>query len=119
MPRVFVVQEPLKKTPNGVMPRIDYSTLKPYGEMVIIFRWGELKDEEVMHDTTPLLEKLRDALQDFGDDDCLVCLGNPALCAMALAVALEQNGGYACVLDWIRDDRRYRLIEIDMHPQAA
>jgi hypothetical protein len=115
-PRVFIVQEPLKRFPDGVRPRIDYNTLTPYGELQFIFAWRELKDNDLSN-TAPLMRKLRQALRDFHDHDALVCLGNPALCAMALAVALECNDGYATVLDWIREEGRYREVEIDLHAQ--
>jgi hypothetical protein len=115
-PRVFVVQEPLKRFPDGVRPRIDYNTLRPYGELRFIFAWRELKDDDLSN-TAPLVAKLRDALDDFTDDDALVCLGNPALCAMAIAVALELNDGYARVLDWVRNDGCYREVKIDLNTE--
>lgn len=117
-PRVFIVQEPLKRFPGGVKPRIDYKTLEPYGELTFIFNWGELKDDD-LSDTRPLVAKLRHALHDFNDHDWLVCLGNPALCSMAMAIALECNNGYAGLLDWIRDEGRYRQVEIDLNATAA
>jgi hypothetical protein len=115
-PRVFIVQEPLKRFPDGVRPRIDYETLTPYGDLQFIFSWRELKDDDLSN-TGPLMAKLRKALCNFRDEDYLVCLGNPALCAMALAVALECNDGYATVLDWIRNEGRYREVEIDLYTE--
>lgn len=116
--RVFIVQEPLHRVAGDIVPRIDYATLTPYGELVFLFRWGVLKDGD-LSDTRPFLAKLREKLKDFSDADHLVCLGNPALCAMAVAVALEQNDGYVCLLDWMRNESRYRQIELEMNDGAA
>jgi hypothetical protein len=117
MARVFVVQEPLKKEHGVVVPRINYRTLTPYGDLVFLFQWGELQDDDALENTAPLIWKLRAALKDFRDDDYLVPLGNPALIGMAIAIASECNDGLVNILDWIRDERRYRLITMDLNCQ--
>jgi hypothetical protein len=78
-PRVFIVQEPLKRFPGGIVKeRINYDTLRPYGELKFIFGWTELKPRDY-EDTTRMVAKLRQELATFTDDDALVCLGNPLL----------------------------------------
>lgn len=119
MSRVFVVQEPLKRVGRSVIPRIDYSTLTPYGEVRFLFSWGELRDEDVLDNPAQLIWKLRAALHSFDDDDYLVCLGNPALIGMAVTIAAERNDGYVRILDWIRDEGRYRVVEMDLDCQPA
>jgi hypothetical protein len=119
MPRVFVVQEPLKKTNGIVVPRINYQTLTPYGEVRFLFQWGELKDDDALENTAPLIWKLRAALHSFSDEDYIVPLGNPALIAMAVAIAAECNNGTVNILDWIRDESRYRVVTMDLHCQPA
>ncbi len=115
MPRVYVVQEPLKRDERGeVVPRINYANFRPYGQHEFLFEWGELKDSDPLDDTSPYLDKLRDRLADFQDEDFLVLMGNPALCAMAVAIAAEMNDGIVNLLDWIRNERRYRIVHMDL-----
>lgn len=114
---VYVVQEPLKKERGVVMPRIDYNTLTPYGNLKFLFSWGELKDEDALENTAPLIWKLRAALSGFCDTDYIVPLGNPTLIGMVIAIAAECNDGRVAVLDWIRDEGRYRTVDIDLNCQ--
>lgn len=118
MPRVFVVQEPLKKVAGVVMPRIDYGTLTPYGDVKFLFQWSEGRDDTVMEETAPIIWKLRAALHDYTAQDYLVPLGNPVLIAMAVAVAADCNDGIVTMLDWIRDESRYRTITFDLLCEA-
>jgi hypothetical protein len=62
---------------------------------------------------------LRSKLHDFGDGDYIVPLGNPAVIGMAIAVAAECNDGFVKILDWIRDESRYRLVEMDLNCQPV
>jgi hypothetical protein len=115
MPRVIVVQEPLKKERGVVVPRVNYREFERYGEYEFLFGWGELRDEDAMEDTSYFLTRLREQLHDYRDEDYIVLLGNPALCAMAVAIAAECNNGIVTLLDWIRDERRYRKVHIDLN----
>ena len=117
MSKVFLVQEPLKRDERGeVVPRINYNTLRPYGDVEFLFEWGELKDADVLTDTDRYLDTLRDKLAEFCDDDYLVLMGNPALCSMAMAIAAEMNDGVVNMLDWLRNERRYRIVHVDLGP---
>lgn len=119
MGRVFVVQEPLKRVGDQTVPRINYNTLTPYGEIKFLFTWGELRDDDRLENPAALIWKLRASLHNFRDDDYIVCLGNPALIGMAITVAAECNNGFVRILDWIRDDRRYRVVDMDLHCQPV
>ena len=116
MNKVYLVQEPLKRDGRGqVVSRFDLSKLEPYGQLVHLCSWGELRDG---FDCERLMEKLRDKLQDYNDRDWIVPVGNPALIAMATIVAADINEGRVQLLDWIRNDNCYREVKIDMrwHP---
>lgn len=116
--RVFIVQEPLRRTDSGaVIPRIDYRTLEPYGEIKFLFAWGALRDEESLENPAAFLWTLRRLLEGFSSEDYLVLLGNPALTAMTTLIAAEHNNGRVRLLDWIRDERKYRIVDIDIHCQ--
>lgn len=119
MPRVVLVQEPLRRAGNQFIPRIDYNTLTPYGEMEFLFSFGELPDDKALTNPSEYIWRLRAKLHNFTDRDFLVCLGNPALIGMAVAVAAECNHGRAKILDWMREQGCYRIVEMDLNCQPV
>jgi len=119
MSRVYVVQEPLKMSPTGVaVPRINYATLTPFGEVRFCFTWGEITDRTLLDDTASYLERARLALATFGDGDYLVPLGHPGLIALCTLAAAEANEGRIALLDWSRVNRAYRVVQIDLDASA-
>jgi hypothetical protein len=111
---VYLVQEPLKRDPDvTIVPKINYRTLKPYGDVRFLFQWDELKDDDTLNPHA-MLERLRDLLCDFTDDDYIVPIGNPALIGMAVLIAAECNDGRVRMLDWIKAERRYRIVDVDL-----
>lgn len=112
--RAFIVQEPLHMVNGAAVPRIGYHTITPYGNIQFLFTWSEIKNDSSFADTERYLVRMYDTMHDFSDSDYLVPLGNPALTAMAVLVASEVNQGRVKLLDWIRDERRYRVVQIDL-----
>jgi len=108
------VQEPLHMVNGAAVPRIGYHTITPYGNIQFLFTWSEIKNDSAFSDTERYLVRMHETMRDFSDADYLVPLGNPALCAMAVLVAAEVNQGRVKMLDWIRDERRYRVVQIDL-----
>ena len=53
-------------------------------------------------------------LKDFNDNDYLLLMGDPAIIALAGAVASDVNGGRFKILKWDRDEKKYYDIEIDL-----
>ena len=81
--------------------------------------FGDLKvvlpdNKQIVLSSGPLTFKLKHALKDFNDNDYLLLMGDPAIIAVAGAVASEMNGGKFKVLKWDRDEKRYYDIEIDL-----
>ena len=62
----------------------------------------------------PIAFKLKQELKNFNDDDYLLLIGDPAIIAVAAAVAAKVNNGFFKVLKWDRDDKTYYDIEIDL-----
>ena len=62
----------------------------------------------------PVTHKLRKELKDFNDNDYLLLIGDPAIIAVAGAIASEMNRGKFKVLRWDRNESRYYDIEIDL-----
>ena len=82
-------------------------------------KFGDLKvvlpdNRQIVLSSGPLTFKLKHALKDFNDDDYLLLMGDPAIIALAGAVASDVNGGKFKVLKWDRDEKKYYDIEIDL-----
>ena len=82
-------------------------------------KFGELKvllpdNKQIVLSSGPLTHKLTKELSTFNDDDYLLLIGDPAIIAVAGAIASKMNGGRFKVLKWDRDEKRYYDIEIDI-----
>ena len=82
-------------------------------------KFGDLKvvlpdNKQIVLSSGPLTFKLKHELKDFNDNDYLLLMGDPAIIALAGAVASDVNGGKFKVLKWDRDEKRYYDIEIDL-----
>ena len=82
-------------------------------------KFGDLKvvlpdNRQIVLSSGPLTFKLKHELKDFNDNDYLLLMGDPAIIALAGAVASDVNGGRFKILKWDRDEKRYYDIEIDL-----
>tara|TARA_R110002072_G_scaffold134830_2_gene275905 strand:- start:197 stop:502 length:306 start_codon:yes stop_codon:yes gene_type:complete len=82
-------------------------------------KFGDLKvllpdNRQIVLSSGPIAFKLKQELKNFNDDDYLLLIGDPAIIAVAAAVAAKVNNGFFKVLKWDRDDKEYYDIEIDL-----
>ena len=82
-------------------------------------KFGDLKillpdNKQIVLSAGPVAHKLRKELSTFCDDDYLLLIGDPAIIAIAGAIASEMNRGKFKVLRWDRNEARYYDIEIDL-----
>ena len=82
-------------------------------------KFGDLKvvlpdNKQIVLSSGPLTFKLQHELKDFNDNDYLLLMGDPAIIALAGAVASDVNGGRFKILKWDRDEKKYYDIEIDL-----
>ena len=82
-------------------------------------KFGDLKvllpdNKQIVLSSGPLTHKLMKELKDFNDNDYLLLIGDPAIIAIAGAIASEMNRGKFKVLRWDRNESRYYDIEIDL-----
>ena len=82
-------------------------------------KFGDLKiclpdNRQMILSSGPLTFKLQQELKDFNDDDYLLLIGDPAIIAVAGAIASENNNGRFKVLKWDRNEMKYYDIEIDL-----
>ena len=85
-------------------------------------KFGDLKivlpdNKQIVLSSGPLTHKLKKELSTFCDDDYLLLIGDPAIIALAGAVASEMNRGKFKILKWDRDEKKYYDIEIDLRGQ--
>ena len=82
-------------------------------------KFGDLKvllpdNRQIVLSSGAIAFKLKQELKNFNDDDYLLLIGDPAIIAVAAAVAAKVNNGFFKVLKWDRDDKAYYDIEIDL-----
>ena len=82
-------------------------------------KFGDLKiclpdNRQMILSSGPLTFKLKQELKDFNDNDYLLLMGDPAIIAVAGAIASENNNGRFKILMWDRNEMKYYDIEIDL-----
>ena len=86
-------------------------------------KFGDLKiclpdNRQMILSSGPLTFKLQQELKDFNDNDYLLLIGDPAIIAVAGAIASENNNGRFKVLKWDRNEMKYYDIEIDLRGKS-
>lgn len=101
--RVFIVHETLRRNPGtrAMEPVQDFSSAQEYGELVHVF------GQAVPQDYEQALPIIQDALAGYTQDDYLIFVGDPALIAMAAAMAVRATGGPVRWLTWDKRIKRY------------
>lgn len=95
----------------------DLSDAKKYGQLRAIF--GKPRKP---YNTAMMLNKARRVLQDFQSGDYLLMIGDPALCAVCMSVASEQEA-VINLLSWDRDlfqyvPQQWNLNQMESYGQA-
>lgn len=106
MSRVFIVNEPLRRTDEGTYVRhMDTSSASEFGEVVYLLPPGFPPN-----DPEGSLPALREKLADFSADDYLVMIGHPMLISWTAALAARAAGGKLKILQWNRNLQRYMAV---------
>ena len=105
---VYVVQDQTKKdhTTGEIVARFDLTPAKRYGELKFLLR-ATAKPFSPL----PILEELRRGLEDFGDEDYLLLIGNPVIMGMAAAIAADINGTVN-FLQWSGKYKKYVIVKV-------
>ena len=109
MKRVFVTQSPLRRDKRtGELRQVhDVSPAAEYGAIQVLVPGGP-----VVLSTDHLVRTLRDKLRDFGDEDYLLCIGDPAVMAVAASIVSRVNGGRYTLLVWDRHTNKYLPVPV-------
>lgn len=111
-PRVFVVNEPLRRCEggHGFERFFDLSPALEYGELVYLLPAGQLHAA----DMAQYMATLRAGLADYTPDDALVPMGDPWAIGAATALAARAAGGTVTVLVWRRRPGKYERITMTL-----
>lgn len=75
---------------------MDFSKAMKFGELKICLPHSK----SMVFDSIDMTERLKFALDEFTDQDHLLCVGDPNAIALAAAIASSKNGGRFKVLKW-------------------
>lgn len=104
MPHVYVVQE---------SPGKNLLTASDFGTVEVLLP----PNRQIMFSPQPVVRSLREKLRNFGPDDMILAMGDPAAIGVACAVAAERTGGRFKMLKWDRETARYYVVELDVFPE--
>jgi folate-dependent tRNA-U54 methylase TrmFO/GidA len=102
MSKVYVVSETGK---HNISPALEYGHIEivlPPSQSQVIFSSG------------PTVARVKRALEEFGDEDYLLFIGDPTAIAIMATVAASKNHGRFKCLKWDKQERRYIPIQIDL-----
>ena len=95
---VYVVQEP-----KG----INIICATKYGDIEIVLP----ATEHMLFDTENIVEKIREKLKNFTEEDYLLLIGDPAAIGVATYFALKTNKRCQ-FLKWDRQEKMYYVVEV-------
>lgn len=106
MPKVYVVNEPLRKddATGAVKPAVDVSPAEDFGTLVFLLAPGR-----VPRDPVALIDLLRAGLLHFTKDDFLLPVGDLVACCIATALVARERPFN--LLRWDAVRRRYSATE--------
>lgn len=110
-PRVFIVQQTLgKDRRTGLLkPVHDYSPAQDFGDIQVL-----LTPTANPKRPASILEDLWEKLADYGDDDYILCAGNPILIGWATAIAAGFNNGFVRMLQWNNRAGEYAAVDAQL-----
>ena len=112
MNKVYIPQEPMRfdKATESMVPSVNLEPAADYGDITICLPPGQ-----VALSTQPTVDRLKECLKDFSDNDYLVAVGDPSLIAICSAIVAETNRGKFKLLKWIRDRKQYVQVQVDIY----
>jgi hypothetical protein len=101
MPVVYVVSETGQ---HNITSALDFGTI----ETILP------PNAQVAFSVYPTIQRIRRRLENFGDDDYLLFIGDPTAISIVSALAAAKNSGRYKCLKWDRHEKRYIPIQIDI-----
>ena len=102
MPTVYAVSE---TSQHNISSALDF------GNIVTILP----PNAQVAFSVTPTIRRACRVLEDFGEEDYLLFIGDPAAMAIVSVIAAQKNNGRFKCLKWDKRERRYIPIQLDFN----
>lgn len=109
--KVYVVQNVMRKHPDGTIRALDYSKAARFGEVIFLFD-GQ---KQVVMSPQPTVRKLKNILKDYKDNDYLLLVGDPALIGLTTSVVSYILNGRYNMLKYDRIEKDYFPIRVDIN----
>tara|TARA_B100001057_G_C22371371_1_gene764770 strand:- start:225 stop:572 length:348 start_codon:yes stop_codon:yes gene_type:complete len=109
--KVYVVQNVIRKYPDGTLRSLDYSQAERFGEVIFLFDGSK----QVVMSPQPTIRKLKSLLKDFKDNDYLLLVGDPALIGLTCSVVSTISNGRYNMLKYDRIEKDYFPIRVDIY----
>jgi hypothetical protein len=108
MPRVFVPQVPHKRIGNELVEAYDLTPAREFGEVVV------LTGPSAKPWTNSVLDEMSEKLLEVTEEDYILMVGSPVMCAIAVAYMSEELNGKVNFLQWDGLRKRYFPITISL-----
>ena len=109
--KVYIIQNVMRKYPDGTYRGLDYSQAERFGEIVYLFDGNK----QVVMSPQPTIRKLKSVLKDFNDNDYLLLVGDPALIGLTCSVVSTISNGRYNMLKYDRIEKDYFPIRVDVY----
>ena len=109
--KVYIVQNVLRKFPDGTLRGLDYTQAERFGDIIFLFDGNK----QVVMSPQPTIRKLRNLLKDFKDNDYLLLVGDPALIGLTCSVVSTISNGRYNMLKYDRIEKDYFPIRVDIY----
>jgi len=109
--KVYIIQNVMRKYPDGTLRGLDYSQAERFGEIIFLFDGNK----QVVMSPQPTIRKLRTVLKDFNDNDYLLLVGDPALIGLTSSVVATISNGRYNMLKYDRIEKDYFPIRVDIY----
>ena len=109
---VYVIQE-IPGTQSG-NPKINIMGASNYGNLKFLLP----EFSQIIFSPGPLIFKLRKALKNFKEGDCLLLTGDPAIIGVACSIVSDITNGKYNLLKWDKQERKYYPIEINLYEKG-
>ena len=106
--KVYIVQNVMRKYPDGTLRSLDYTQAERFGEVIILFDGNK----QVVMSPQPTIRKLRTLLKDFTSEDYLLLSGDPATIGVVCSVVSDITNGKYKLLKWDRQEKTYYPLEM-------
>jgi|TARA_X000001382_G_scaffold125153_1_gene110381 hypothetical protein len=109
--KVYIIQNVVRKYPDGTFRGLDYSQAERFGEIIYLFDGNK----QVVMSPQPTIRKLKTTLKDFNDSDYLLLVGDPALIGLTTSVLVTICNGRYNMLKYDRIEKDYFPIRVDVY----